>query len=150
VQACATDGSQGCCCWCVAPPRSIVLGSCGWKISPFSLQFWALSATFSFSSLPWCACSLDSWRDEVPLRPPTFTTLLPFPEHSSCRRPPPPPSCIHRGGSLKLAHTWLNSWQLQHCVRPVWAFYDSTLIAIWQRFLIFNISWDSDVLGKVF
>jgi hypothetical protein len=34
-------------------------------------------------------------------------------------------------------------------VRPVWALYASTLIAIWQRLVSLNISWDFDVLGKV-
>jgi hypothetical protein len=34
-------------------------------------------------------------------------------------------------------------------VRPVWALYASTLISTWQRLVSFNISWDSDVLGKV-
>jgi hypothetical protein len=34
-------------------------------------------------------------------------------------------------------------------VRPVWALYASTLIAIWQRLFSFNITWDFVVLGKV-
>jgi hypothetical protein len=34
-------------------------------------------------------------------------------------------------------------------VRPVWALYTSTLIAIWQRLVSLNISWDFDVLGEV-
>jgi hypothetical protein len=34
-------------------------------------------------------------------------------------------------------------------VRTVWALYASALIKIWQRIVNFNISWDSDVLGKV-
>jgi hypothetical protein len=34
-------------------------------------------------------------------------------------------------------------------VRPVWALYASTLIAIWQRLVSLNISQDFDILGKV-
>jgi hypothetical protein len=33
--------------------------------------------------------------------------------------------------------------------RPVCALYASTLIAVWQRLVSLNISWDSDGLGKV-
>jgi hypothetical protein len=49
---------------CVALPQRIALGWCGWKIT-FLLLSWVLSATFSFTSLPWHACSLDNWRDEL-------------------------------------------------------------------------------------
>jgi hypothetical protein len=34
-------------------------------------------------------------------------------------------------------------------MRPVWALYTSTLIAVWQRLVSLNISWDFDILGKV-
>jgi hypothetical protein len=56
-------------CCCLAPPRRIALGWCGWKRTPFPLQSWAHSAIFSFASLPWRICNLNSTRDEVPFRP---------------------------------------------------------------------------------
>jgi hypothetical protein len=34
-------------------------------------------------------------------------------------------------GCLQLAQTWTEFWQLYHCVRPVWAMYNSTLMIIW-------------------
>jgi hypothetical protein len=34
-------------------------------------------------------------------------------------------------------------------MRPVWASYASALIAMWQRLVSLNISWDLDILGKV-
>jgi hypothetical protein len=34
-------------------------------------------------------------------------------------------------------------------VRAVWDLYASTLVAIWQRLVSLNISWDFDVPGKV-
>jgi hypothetical protein len=34
-------------------------------------------------------------------------------------------------------------------VTPVWALYSSTLIAVWQRLVSLNISWDCDFLYKV-
>jgi hypothetical protein len=34
-------------------------------------------------------------------------------------------------------------------MRPVWALYVCTVIAVWQRFVSLNISWDFDALGKV-
>jgi hypothetical protein len=76
----------GVCC-CVAPLQRIVLGWCGWKRTPFSLQSWALSVAFSFASLPWCGCGLDSWRAE--LQHVGTDAALPFSRHSLCRRLPP-------------------------------------------------------------
>jgi hypothetical protein len=105
----------GVCC-CVAPLQRIVLGWSGWKRTPFLLQSWALSVTFSFASLPWRGYSLDSWG--VELQPVGTDAALPFSGHSLCRWLPP------------------------HHARPVWALYAFTQTAIRQKFVSFNISWD--------
>jgi hypothetical protein len=70
-----------------------------------------------------------------------------FSGHSLCRRPPP--YHTQRGGCLQFAQTWPNCWQLWHCVRPFWALYVSTLIAMWQRDVKRKISWDFAALDKV-
>jgi hypothetical protein len=73
--------------------------------------------------------------------------VLPFSGHSLCRWLPP--HHIQRSGCLQLGPTWLNYWQLYHCVRTVGALYASSLNTIWQRLVISNISWDFYVLCKV-
>jgi hypothetical protein len=62
VQLRAAEAAALAVCCCAVPPRRADLGWC---------DAWALSATLSFVSLRWHACSLYSWRGEVPLRPPT-------------------------------------------------------------------------------
>jgi hypothetical protein len=57
--------------------------------------------------------------------------VFPFSGHSLCRWPPPHQK--QRAGCLQFAQTWPNCWQLWHCLRPFWALYASTLIAMWHR-----------------
>jgi hypothetical protein len=76
----------------------------------------------------------------------SIDAVLPFSGHSMCRLPPP--HHIQQGGCLQLAQTRPNFCSC-NCVKRVWALYAFTLIALWQRLLSLNISWDFDVLGEV-
>jgi hypothetical protein len=60
-----------------------------------------------------CLQPLDSWRDEIPLRPPTWSCSMSV-SMLHCSFPDTPcatsPHHIQLGGCLQLAQTWPNFW----------------------------------------
>jgi hypothetical protein len=69
---------------------------------------------FCFTSLPWRPCSLDSWRDEVPLRPPNCSCSMSVSMYCPFRA-----FLVHvishhiqQGGCMQLAQTRPNFWHL--------------------------------------
>jgi hypothetical protein len=79
-QTCANKGGWGCCCHCVLLHSTAMKDSPGvvW-LEENTLPIVVLGALWDFlfciSSLA-CLQPLDSWRDEVPLRPPTCSCSM--------------------------------------------------------------------------
>jgi hypothetical protein len=96
-QAYAAEGSWNCCCYVLLPNISAKESPGVVRLEENTLPVAILGTLCdSFAPLRWRACSLDSWRDGVSLRPPNChcsvsVSMLccPFPGNSLCRWPPP-------------------------------------------------------------